>query len=100
MTAHVRYGQFRLRALLAATAVLGVLLAIGRWAGANQQALDLALAAPESLPANWALTIEAGVLALMFAAATRASRLRDLLASRASLIWFGGICLLTAGLFR
>ena len=85
---------------MTATLIVGVLLACGRWAGANQQALDLALANPKFLPAEWALAIEAGVLALMIGAAARARRLRGLLASRETLTWLGGICLLTAGFFR
>ena len=92
--------QLKVWTLMAATLVVGILIAFGRWAGANRTALDLALAAPNSLPAEWALAIEAGVLAWMIAAAVRARRLRRLLASRESLIWLGAVFLLTAGFFR
>ncbi|MFI5459413.1 MAG: hypothetical protein ACHRXM_28650 [Isosphaerales bacterium] len=96
----LRSGQFRLRALLAATAVAGVLLALGRWAGSNREALELARASPGALPTEWALVLEAMALALMIAFAAGRHRLRSLFFSKESMTLLGGVSMLTSGFFR
>jgi hypothetical protein len=96
----LRAGQSRLRALLAATAFMAVLLAIGRWAGPNREALDLAVASPGALPAEWVLVLEAMALAWIIAFAVRRHRLRALLFSWDAMTFLGGISMLTSGFFR
>jgi len=96
----LRSGQFRLRALLVATAVVGVLLAIGRWAGANREALNLARASPGALRTEWALVLEAMALALLIAVAAGRHRLRTLFFSKEGMTFLGGVSMLTSGFFR
>jgi hypothetical protein len=95
-----RHRQYRLRTLLAATAVLAVIMALGRWAGEHRKALDLATPSPGALPTEWALSFETVVLALMIAVAAGQGRLCSLLFSKESLIYFGSIAVLTSGFFR
>ena len=95
-----RAGQYKLWSLLAATAVVAVLLAFGRLADEYRSVLGLVAAKPGALPAEWAIVIEAAVLALMISAAARAGRFRALFASAETMIWLGGVCLFTAGFYR
>jgi len=95
----LRTGQFRLRALLAATAVVGVLLAIARWAGANRHVRDLAGPGPGALPTQWALVVEAVALALLIAVAAGQHRLRLLFFSMEAMTFLGGVIMFTSGFF-
>ena len=54
----------------------------------------------QAFPAGWVLAIEYGVLCSMVAAFIRADRVDTLFSSRATLVWLGGICLFTAGLYH
>ena len=61
---------------------------------------SLATSSPGALPTEWALSFEAVVLAQMIAVAAGQGRLRSLLFSKESLIYFGSIAMLTSGFFR
>ncbi len=93
-------GQYRLRALLAATAVAAVLLAIARWAGDHSEALHLAAHFPGSLPTEWALALEGIALTAMVAVAASRQRLGSLLLSKGTMVFIGGVSMLTCGFFR
>jgi len=85
---------------MAATAVVGVLLAIGRLAGDNRQALGLATAYSDALPTEWALVLEVMVLALIIAFAAGRHRLRLLFFSKEGMTFLGGVSMLTSGFFQ
>ena len=85
---------------MATTLVIGVLLAFGRWADANQLHMGLTYIVQGAFPPSWILVIEYGVLSSMVAAFIRADRVDRLYSSTDTLIWLGGICLFTAGLYH
>jgi hypothetical protein len=95
-----RAGQYKVWALLVATAVAAALLAYGRFMGDYRWELQLARTEPGALPAEWVMVIEGAVLALMIAAAARRRRIRLLFASAETMIWLAGVCLLTASLYH
>jgi hypothetical protein len=85
---------------MAATLVVGVLLAFGRWAGHERMFMGFVYVAPGAVPASWVLAIEYGLLISMVAAVIRADRVDAMLSSAETLTWLGGICLFTAGLYH
>ena len=96
----VRSQQFRVWTLMTATLVVGVLLAFGRWAGEERINMGLGQVATDALPTWWVLAIEYGVLVAMVTALIRAERVDEFFASTETLIWLGGVCLFTAGLYH
>ena len=93
-----RLKQFKMWTLMAATLIVGVLLAFGRWA-ADDRTMMFGHVAWHAFPAGWVLAIEYGVLVLMVAAFIRADRVDALFSSTETLTWLGGICWFTAGLY-
>jgi hypothetical protein len=96
----LRSWQYRLWALLALAAIAAVLMALGRWAGAQRTALDLAWENPGALPTEWALVLEGMALALVLVAAIDRKRVRALVFSIDGMAFVGGVCMLTSGFFR
>ena len=85
---------------MATTLIVGLLLGFGRWASDKNLPMGFGHVAWQAFPAGWVLAIEYGVLCSMVAAFIRADRVDTLFSSRATLVWLGGICLFTAGLYH
>jgi hypothetical protein len=96
----VRSKQLKVWTLMVATLVIGLLLAFGRWAGEYRAQMEFSYAAWGAVPTWWVLAIEYGVLLTMVAALIQAGRVDELFSSKETLIWLGGICLFTAGLYH
>ena len=96
----VRIKQLKVWTLMAATLVVGVLLAFGRWAGEYRTQMGLSYVAWGAFPVSWVLVIEYGVLITMVAAIIRAGRVDELFSSTETLTWLGAICVFTAGLYH
>ena len=96
----VRLKQLKVWTLMAATFVIGLLLAFGRWASDDHTPIGFGHVVKGSLPAGWVLAIEYGVLVLMVTAVIRADRTDALFACAETLTWLGGIGLFTAGLYH
>ncbi len=92
--------QFKVWALMATTLVVGVLLGFGRWAEGEQRLMGFGDVVWGSFPASWLLVIEYGVLVTMVAGVIKADRVDALFSSKETLVWLGGICLFTAGLYH
>jgi hypothetical protein len=80
--------------------VVGIFLALGKWLGTVREDLGLATPAPHALPTEWALVSEVVILAVMVAADARRGRLWSMLRPYESLIWFGGVMIVTGGFFQ
>jgi hypothetical protein len=93
-------GRYPLWSVMAALAFIGVLLALGRWLETNLDAVGLSFSGPPKPPTQWAFVSSILIIAMMGAAAGRKGRLRRLLASRESPVWYGGVLLFMAGYFR
>ncbi len=85
---------------MATTLIVGLLLGFGRWASDKNLPMGFVYVAWQAFPPGWVLAIEYGVLCLMVAAFIRADRVDAFFSSRKTLIWLGGICLFTAGLYH
>ncbi len=85
---------------MAATLIVGLLLAFGRWASDVRTPIGFGQVVRGSLPAGWVLAIEYGMVVLMVAAVIRADRVAALFASAETLTWLGGIGLFAAGLYH
>jgi hypothetical protein len=95
-----RAKQFKVWTVMAATLILGVLLAFGRWASDDPTLMGFGSVAWKAFPAGWVLAIEYGVIVLMVAVLIRGDRVDELLSSPETLTWLGGIGLFTAGLYH
>ncbi len=84
---------------MAGTFVVGALLAFGRWAS-EDPAMHLGHVAWNALPAGWVLSIEYGLIVLMVVLVIRGDRVDELLSSKETLTWLGGIGLFTAALYH
>ena len=96
----VRLKQLKVWAFMAATLLVGLLLAFGRWASDDPPAIQFGPIARNAIPAGWVLTIEYGVIFLMVVLVIRADRVDALLSSKETLTWLGGIGLFTAALYH
>ena len=94
-----RSKQIKVWTLMAATLILGVLLAFGRWASSEPMLIFVPVAW-DAFPAGWILTIEYGVIVFMVAAVVWADRVEALFSSPATLTLLGAIALFTAGLYH
>ena len=92
--------RYPLWALMAAPVVVAIVLAFGKWLAMSRDALDLATTAPHALPTEWALVSEVLVLAVLISVAVQLGALSLLLRSYESLVWYGGVMILTGGFFR
>jgi hypothetical protein len=92
--------QYKVWMLMATTLIVGILLGFGRWASDDHLPIGFGHVAWQAFPAGWVLTIEYGLLCLMVAAFIRGDRVDALFASAETLVWLGGICLFTAGLYH
>ena len=70
---------------MAATLILGVLLAFGRWASDDPTLMGFGPVAWNAFPAGWILAIEYGVIVSMVAAVIRADRVDALFSSAETL---------------
>ena len=95
-----RSKQLKVWTLMAATLVIGLLLAFGRWASDDRIPIGFGHVVRGSLPAGWVLAIEYGMVVLMVTAVIRADRTGALFSCVETLTWLGGIGLSTAGLYH
>ena len=96
----VRIKQFKVWTVMAATFILGLLLAFGRWASDDPTLMGFTPVAWNAFPVGWILAIEYGLIVSMVAAVIRADRVDSLFSSAETLTWLGGIALFTAGLYH
>jgi hypothetical protein len=94
-----RSKQLKVWALMAATLVVGALLAFGRWSS-DEPAMRFGHVAWKAFPAGWVLSIEYGLIVLMVVLVIRGDRVDALLSSKETLTWLGGIGLFTAALYH
>jgi hypothetical protein len=95
-----RAKQFKVWTVMAATLILGVLLAFGRWASDDPTLMGFGRVAWGAFPAGWVLAIEYALIVLMVAVLIRGDRVDELFSSPETLTWLGGIGLFTAGLYH
>jgi hypothetical protein len=95
-----RAKQFKVWTVMAATLVLGVLLAFGRWASDDPNLMGFGRVARGAFAAGWVLAIEYALIVLMVAVLIRGDRVDELFSSPETLTWLGGIGLFTAGLYH
>src|SRR5262245_17197108 len=94
------FARYPLWVLLTAPLAVGAFLALGKWLAACGETLDLAMPSPNAVPTEWARASEAVIVAAMIVGALRTGRVRSILLSRESPVWYGAVALFTAGFFR